>query len=157
MPHSLLTQFVRKHTQFSSLTVLIMMPIFNSADFDAFRSSYARALTLAVRHVKHPDAFRNKVFELTEEGDATQAFTEQPSDQARYFAWFLTDELDDKLDDIDWSLVHIQPNDDLGFGREVYKHICVLIRFSDVVEVSVRCAHHEGFARYMQELYSESC
>lgn len=134
-----------------------MMPIFNYADFDAFRSSYARALTLAVRHVKHPDAFRNKVFELTEEGDATQAFTEQPSDQERYFAWFLTDELDDKLDDIDWSLVHIQPNDDLGFGREVYQHICVLIRFSDVVQVSVTCAHQEGFARYMQERYSESC
>ena len=134
-----------------------MIPVFDSGAFDAFRSSYAQALTLAVRHVKHPDAFRNKVFELTEDGDATQAFAEQPNDQARYFAWFLTDELDDKLDNIDWSLVHIVPNDDLGFGRDVYKHICVLIRFSDVVQVSVTCTDQQGFATYTQELYSESC
>ena len=116
-----------------------------------FARTYAQAICDAAKDVAHWDAFRGKTFAVDEHGDVFQVTEHPGSLDQQHLAWFLQDELENKLSNTDFSTVHFGTNDDVAVDFAVNAFLYTTISFCDRARVHIGCTDYQGLERYMND------
>lgn len=115
-----------------------------------FCRTYAKAISDCACQVNHLEAFNGKTFAIDSDGDAAQFMGDDPCELELHLAYFLTDELEDRLLDLDWTTLRAADNEELNPSFAVNGFLDVLVTYGEQVHVSVRCTNEHGFEHYLE-------
>lgn len=121
--------------------------VFSETLFREFSDTYYQELDRVLRDFDYLEAYVGKSFSIDEEGDAIWLMTGQPTHAERFLAYFLTDEIDAKLAQLDWTMVSAKNQNFQHVASRVHAAVLTRITFrQNGLEILIRCNNKDMFA-----------